>query len=441
MPSLVTMLTHSDGYLIAPQPPQQQVYFYDYEEIQITSFNKALVDFGRPSSPMIGNPADNSIPFKEVPESIIDQINQAKAVPPTPIVYRENSPGGTDRARPPPGLPLRPPPGPPLPHPMIEEIRTIGHMTYDTTRKESIFTPCPDHNRTQPRWRMTYDNSSAESTFTPQPVPTVPADDDDNSSNTETAQIGDNSITSFHGFPEQKLDSTSYLDSMDCDNSITHLKDIQVDAPDQLASIVTAQAMNTLFGDSPHLTDTESYIADDIVLEAIDAIMDSFPHVRNDDAIALIKTMAFSACLDRIKSLHAEATSTTTSVVVTVEDHYWQAMLLTTVACAIAATLTSTTGRRRLHCLLYSMAAWFWGLVGQLLSVIATCPEDTPIPMEVENLCKICLQFYTGPHPFCAYCGMIEAGHHGGCCLEKPAYIRRRRTQPQPIWGRFPDFH
>ena len=31
---------------------------------------------------------------------------------------------------------------------------------------------------------------------------------------------------------------------------------------------------------------------------------------------------------------------------------------------------------------------------------------------------------------------MIEADHHCGCCLEKPAYMRRRRTQPQPIEGR-----
>ena len=105
MPSMVTMLAHSDGYSIAPQPPQQQIYFYSYEETQITPFNKALVDFGRPSSPMtpmrisqmIGSPADNSIPFR-VPESIIDEINHDRAVPPTPRVYRENSPGGTDRA-------------------------------------------------------------------------------------------------------------------------------------------------------------------------------------------------------------------------------------------------------------------------------------------------------------------------------------------------------
>ena len=134
----------------------------------------------------IGNPADKSIPFK-VPESIIDQINHDRAVPPTPRVHRGNSPGGTDRARPPPGLPH--------PHPMIEEIRTIGHMTYDTTRKESIFTPCPDRARTQPGRLTTYIKSSAESAFTPQPVPT---DDDDDSLNTETAQIGDNSITTFH---------------------------------------------------------------------------------------------------------------------------------------------------------------------------------------------------------------------------------------------------
>ena len=132
LPSLVTMLPHSNGYSITPQPPQQQVYFYDHEEIQITPFNEALVDCGRPSSPMIGNPADNSIPFK-VPKSIIDQINPARAVPPTPIYRRESYPGETDYARPPPGLPL--------PHLVIEEIRTIGHMIYDTTQKKSIFAP------------------------------------------------------------------------------------------------------------------------------------------------------------------------------------------------------------------------------------------------------------------------------------------------------------
>ena len=76
-PSLVTMLPHSGGYAFTPQPPEQQVYFYDFEEVRITAFNKALVDFGRPGSPMprrIGNPADNSIQFK-VPKSIGDQIN------------------------------------------------------------------------------------------------------------------------------------------------------------------------------------------------------------------------------------------------------------------------------------------------------------------------------------------------------------------------------
>ena len=67
-------------------------------------------------------------------------------------------------------------------------------------------------------------------------------------------------------------------------------------------------------------------------------------------------------------------------------------------------------------------------------------PGDTPIPMEVENLCAICHQFYTGPFSFCGYCGAIEATHHSDCCLEKPAHLRRRRTQPQPPGGRFPDF-
>ena len=93
------------------------------------------------------------------------------------------------------------------------------------------------------------------------------------------------------------------------------------------------------------------------------------------------------------------------------------------------------------HSLFYYMASLFWDLVGKLLSFIAACPEDTPIPMEVENLCAICLQFYTGPYQYCAYCKKKEVTHHGDCCLEKPAFLRRRRTQPQPGWGRFPLFH
>ena len=71
-----------------------------------------------------------------------------------------------------------------------------------------------------------------------------PTDADDDSLNTETAQSGDNSITTFHGSSEQKVDSTSYLDSMDDGNSITYLSD----TPDQMASLVTAQAMDTLLG-------------------------------------------------------------------------------------------------------------------------------------------------------------------------------------------------
>ena len=55
--------------------------------------------------------------------------------------------------------------------------------------------------------------------------------------------------------------------------------------------------------------------------------------------------------------------------------------------------------------------------------------------MEVEALCTICLQFYNGPYAVCTYCGMFEATHHSGCCLEKPANRRRRRTQPQLICG------
>ena len=77
---------------------------------------------------------------------------------------------------------------------------------------------------------------------------------------------------------------------MDDGNSITSLND----TPDQMASLVTAQAMDTLFCDSLCLTNLESNIlqdevSEDIVHQAIDAIMDSLPHVRNDDAIVLIK--------------------------------------------------------------------------------------------------------------------------------------------------------
>ena len=131
-PSLITMLPHADGYALPTQPPQQQVYFYPYEEVHISVFDKALLDYGRPRSPLtrtIGNPADNSVQFK-VPNSIIDQINQARAVPPMPMTRRENSPGGTDRARPPPRLAP--------PHPMIEEIRTVGHMDLPTGRRMEI---------------------------------------------------------------------------------------------------------------------------------------------------------------------------------------------------------------------------------------------------------------------------------------------------------------
>ena len=134
-------------------------------------------------------------------------------------------------------------------------------------------------------------------------------------------------------------------------------------------------------------------VSDTIVHQAVDATINALPQIRGDDAIAMVKTMAFSACLEFIASIKAESISATTSVVVTVDDHYWQAMLLTAAACAIAATLTSEPGRGRLHSLLYSMAALFWDLVGKLSSFIAACPKNTPIPMEVENLCTICLQF------------------------------------------------
>ena len=127
------MLPHADGYALPTQPPRQQVYFYPYEEVHISAFDKAILDYGRPRSPMtrtIGNPADNSIQFK-VPKSIVDQINHARAEPPTPIIRRENSPGGTDRAR--------PPPIPPSALPMIERIQTVGQVDYDATQKKCIY--------------------------------------------------------------------------------------------------------------------------------------------------------------------------------------------------------------------------------------------------------------------------------------------------------------
>lgn len=337
-PSLVTIIPHSNGYAFPTQLPEQQVYHYPYEEVQITAFDKALVDFGRPRSPMtreIGNPADNSIQFK-APKSIIDQINRARAEPPTAIIRRENSQSGTDRAR--------PPPSPPSPLPMLEDIQTVGQVDYDTTQKKSIFTPYP---------------RSA-----------VPPDGDDNSSTSEQVQIGNNPITSYHGFPEQQLNSTSYLDTMDDGSSITYEKD----NADQMASLVTAQAVDILLCDHSHdqnLNSIDEDVTEIIVSQAIDATITSLPQIRSDDAIALIRTMASSSCLEFLTSVKAGATSDITSTVVTVDDHYWQAMLLTAAACAIAASLTSGPGSRRLHSLLYSMASLFWDLIGKLLSIIA----------------------------------------------------------------------
>ena len=124
----------------------------------------------------------------------------------------------------------------------------------------------------------------------------MPPDGDDNSSTSETVQIGNNPITSYHGFPDQQPESTSYLDSMDNGNSITCHKD----TPDQMTSLVTAQAMDTLLCE--HFLTIESWksmeddVSEIIVNQAIvDATIDSLPHIRGDDAIALVKTMAFSA--------------------------------------------------------------------------------------------------------------------------------------------------
>ena len=70
---------------------------------------------------------------------------------------------------------------------------------------------------------------------------------------------------------------------------------------------------------------------------------------------------------------------------------------------------------------------------------IATEPANA-VPMEIDNLCEICNQFYTGPYASCGCCNQSPSDHHGGCCLEKPAFLRGRTQQPQPPWGRFPDF-
>ena len=144
-----------------------------------------------------------------------------------------------------------------------------------------------------------------------------------------------------------------------------------------MTSLVTAQAMDILLCDQSHDQDWKS-IDDDvteiIVNQAIDATIASLPQIRSDDAIALIRTMAFSSCLDFLTSIKARATSDVASTVVTMDDHYWQAMLLTAAACAIAASLISGPGSRRLHSLLYSMASLFWYLIGKLLSIFAACP-------------------------------------------------------------------
>ena len=105
----------------------------------------------------------------------------------------------------------------------------------------------------------------------------MPPDGDDNSSTSETVQIGNNPITSYHRFPEQQLNSTSYLDTMDDGSSITYEKD----NADQMTSLVSAQAMDILLCD--HAIDHRNWksmdddVTEIIVNQAIDATIDSLP--------------------------------------------------------------------------------------------------------------------------------------------------------------------
>ena len=112
-------------------------------------------------------------------------------------------------------------------------------------------------------------------------------------------------------------------------------------------------------------------------------------------------------------------------------------MVLTVAAFAIGAILARAPAGSILRSSCYTLAAVLWSLLGAILSLISAEPANA-VPMEVENLCTICNEFYTGRFPFCAYCGKSPNEHHGNCCLEKPAFLRRRTQQPKPK-GRFPE--
>ena len=122
-PSLLPVLPIANGYELPDTPfqAQQSVWKYPYEEVTITLIDKALLIHGRPQSPAsrsligpnLGDPADNIIRFK-VPQSVVAQMNRNRhsTTPPPPLIYRENSPGGRDLARPP---PVTPPDSPRVP--------------------------------------------------------------------------------------------------------------------------------------------------------------------------------------------------------------------------------------------------------------------------------------------------------------------------------------
>jgi hypothetical protein len=282
---------------------------------------------------------------------------------------------------------------------------------------------------------------------TPPPVPVIrtcnaippalPAPADDDSDESGRATIGDNEITTYHGF---STSSSSFLNTMDGEENSAGQYPATEEAvldndssTDGLCSMVVTDLITELL-EPASSADHRVFKTAELDLKLQKKLRD---YSWSLDTAATMKPAAWTLLLSNLGNLGVVVEASELAITIRTPDPIstLMAFVITATAFIIPTMIFSPKARRILTVLTFQAGAIFWKILAYLLQLAVPTPEDNEIPR--INLCETCELPYTGPYPDCMFCNASPSYHHGRCCqyniptTHREAFRRARRNAGQ----------